>query len=76
MKTYSFCLCLPVVLKAVDDHAELLRESAAVREMIIDLAQMKRRRQLFSVFLGDQLEDVMEQLEIPERLREALKAAS
>ena len=58
----QFLLVLTCVLKAVDDHAELLRESAADPGNDHRLGADETPPAIISVFLGDQLEDVMEQL--------------
>lgn len=73
----QFLLVLTCVLKAVDDHAELLRESAADPGNDHRLGADEAPPAIISVFLGDQLEDVMEQLVRYRRgYAEALKAAS
>ena len=51
----QFLLVLTCVLKAVDDHAALLRESAADPVMITDWELMKHHRQLFPYSLANNL---------------------
>lgn len=58
----QFLLVLTCVLKAVDRHADLLRESAADPGNDYRLGANEAPPAIISVFLGDQLEDVLEQL--------------
>lgn len=58
----QFLLVLTCILKAVDKHADLLRESAADPGNDHRLGANEAPPAIISVFLGDQLEDVLEQL--------------
>ncbi len=58
----QFLLVLACVLKAVDVHADLLRESAADVGNDHRLGAHEAPPAIVSVFLGEQLEDVVEQL--------------
>ena len=58
----QFLLVLSCVLKAVDVHADLLRESAADPGNDHRLGAYEAPPAIISVFLGEQLEDVLEQL--------------
>ena len=58
----QFLLVLSCVLKAVDTHADLLRESAADVGNDHRLGANEAPPSIISVFLGDQLTDVMNQL--------------
>ena len=58
----QFLLVLTCVLKAVDVHADLLRESAADAGNDHRLGAHEAPPAIISVFLGDQLEDVLNQL--------------
>ncbi len=58
----QFLLVLCCILKAVDEHADLLRESAADVGNECRLGGNEAPPVIISVFLGDQLEDVMSQL--------------
>ena len=58
----QFLLVLTCVLKAVDDHAALLRESAADPGNDHSLGANEAPPAIISVFLGEQLEDVLEQI--------------
>ncbi len=58
----QFLLVLSCILKAVDEHADLLRESAADVGNDHRLGANEAPPAIISVFLGDQLEDVVEQL--------------
>lgn len=58
----QFLLVLACVLKAVDRHAELLRESAADVGNDHRLGANEAPPAIISVYLGEQLEDVLEQL--------------
>ena len=55
-------LVLACILKAVDTHADLLRESAADPGNDHRLGANEAPPAIISVFLGEQLEDVVEQL--------------
>ena len=58
----QFLLVLSCILKAVDVHADLLRESAADPGNDHRLGANEAPPAIISVFLGEQLEDVVEQL--------------
>lgn len=58
----QFLLVLACILKAVDRHADLLRESAACVGNDHRLGADEAPPAIISVFLGDQLEDVIDQL--------------
>lgn len=58
----QFLLVLTCILKAVDTHADLLRESAADVGNDHRLGGNEAPPAIISVFLGEQLEDVLEQL--------------
>ena len=58
----QFLMVLTCILKAVDEHADLLRESAADPGNDHRLGANEAPPAIISVFLGDQLEDVIEQL--------------
>ena len=58
----QFLLVLTCILKAVDDHAALLRESAADPGNDHRLGANEAPPAIISVFLGEQLEDVLEQI--------------
>ena len=58
----QFLLVLTCVLKAVNRHAELLRESAADPGNDHRLGANEAPPAIISVFLGEQLEDVLEQI--------------
>ena len=58
----QFLLVLTCILKAVDTHADLLRESASDVGNDHRLGAHEAPPAVISVFLGEQLEDVMEQL--------------
>lgn len=58
----QFLLVLVAILKAVDTHADLLRESAANPGNDYRLGADEAPPAIISVFLGDQLEDVLTQL--------------
>lgn len=58
----QFLLILTCMLKAVDTHADLLRESAADPGNDHRLGGHEAPPAIISVFLGEQLEDVLEQL--------------
>ena len=58
----QFLLVLACILKAVDVHADLLRESAADVGNDHRLGANEAPPAIISIFLGEQLEDVVEQL--------------
>ena len=58
----QFLLVLTCILKAVDEYAELLRESAADVGNDLRLGGDEAPPAIISVFLGEQLQDVIEQL--------------
>ncbi|BFL48456.1 glutamine synthetase III [Lactonifactor longoviformis] len=58
----QFLLILTCIIKAVNRHADLLRESAAVTGNDHRLGANEAPPAIISIFLGDQLEDVLEQL--------------
>lgn len=58
----QFLLVLGCILKAVDTHADLLRESASDVGNDHRLGANEAPPAIISVFLGEQLEDVIEQL--------------
>lgn len=58
----QFLLVLACVMKAVDRHADLLRESCAVPGNDQRLGAAEAPPAIISMFLGDQLEDVIDQL--------------
>lgn len=58
----QFLLVLACVMKAVDTHADLLRESTAVPGNDHRLGAAEAPPAIISMFLGEQLEDVIEQL--------------
>ncbi len=58
----QFLLVLGAVMKAVDKHAELLRESAADVGNDHRLGANEAPPAIISIFLGEQLEDVINQL--------------
>ena len=58
----QFLLVLACILKAVNKHADLLRESAADPGNDHRLGANEAPPAIISIFLGEQLEDVVEQL--------------
>ena len=58
----QFLLVLTCILKAVDEHADLLRESASDPGNDHRLGANEAPPAIISVFLGEQLEDVIDQL--------------
>ncbi|MDO5540315.1 MAG: glutamine synthetase III [Eubacteriales bacterium] len=58
----QFLLVLTCILKAVDEHADLLREAAADVGNDHRLGANEAPPAIISIFLGDQLQDVIEQL--------------
>ena len=61
-ETIQFLLVLTGILKAIDEHADLLRESAADVGNDHRLGANEAPPAIISIFLGEQLEDVLEQL--------------
>ncbi len=61
-KNIQFLLVLACILKAVDTHADLLRQSAADVGNDHRLGANEAPPAIISVFLGEQLEDVVKQL--------------
>ena len=75
----QFLLILVCILKAVDEHADLLRLSAASTGNDHRLGKQEAPPAIISVFLGDQLDDVMRQLiesGVAERSKEGTKLNS
>ncbi len=58
----QFLLVLSCILKAVDEHADLLRESAADPGNDYRLGANEAPPAVVSIFLGEQLQDVVNQL--------------
>ncbi len=58
----QFLLVLACIMKAVDTHADLLRESAADVGNDLRLGADEAPPAIISIFLGEQLEDVVQQL--------------
>lgn len=58
----QFLLILACILKAVDTHADLLRESAANVGNDLRLGVHEAPPAIVSMFLGEQLDDVLDQL--------------
>lgn len=58
----QFLLVLACILKAVDEHADLLRESAADPGNDHRLGANEAPPAIISIFLGEQMEDVLQQL--------------
>lgn len=58
----QFLLVLACILKAVDIHADILRESASDAGNDLRLGAAEAPPAIISVFLGEQLEDVIDQL--------------
>ncbi len=61
-KNIRFLLVLSCVMKAVDKHADLLRQSASVVGNDLRLGADEAPPAIVSIFLGEQLEDVVRQL--------------
>ncbi len=61
-ENFQFLLVLTCILKAVDIHADLLRESAADVGNDHRLGANEAPPAIISVFLGEQLQDVLSQL--------------
>ena len=58
----QFLLVLACIMKAVDCHADLLRQSAAVPGNDFRLGAQEAPPAIISIFVGEQLEDVIDQL--------------
>lgn len=58
----QFLLVLACIMKAVDVHADLLRQSAAVPGNDFRLGAQEAPPAIISIFIGEQLEDVIDQL--------------
>lgn len=58
----QFLLVLACIMKAVDVHADLLRQSAAVPGNDYRLGAQEAPPAIISIFVGEQLEDVIDQL--------------
>ena len=58
----QFLLVLACIMKAVDIHADLLRQSAAVPGNDYRLGAQEAPPAIISIFIGEQLEDVIDQL--------------
>ena len=58
----QFLLILATIIKAVDDHADLLRMSASTPGNDHRLGANEAPPAIISIFLGEQLEDVVKQL--------------
>lgn len=58
----QFLLVLACIMKAVDKHADLLRQSAAVPGNDHRLGAHEAPPAIISIFVGDQIEDVINQL--------------
>ena len=69
----QFLMILTCILRAVDRHADLLRESAADVGNDHRLGANEAPPAIISVFLGEQLEDVLEQLISPGSATHSLK---
>ena len=61
-KNIQFLLVLACIMKAVDTHADLLRQSAADVGNDLRLGANEAPPAIISIFLGEQLEDVVTQL--------------
>ena len=58
----QFLLVLACIMKAVDVHADLLRQSAAVPGNDYRLGAQEAPPAIISIFVGEQIEDVIDQL--------------
>ncbi len=58
----QFLLILTCILKAVDEHADLLRESASDPGNDFRLGANEAPPAIISIFLGEQMQDVIDQL--------------
>ncbi len=63
MKIHSSWLFLVAVIKAVDDYADLLRVSVASAGNDHRLGANEAPPAIISIFLGDQLEDILKSIE-------------
>lgn len=70
----QFLLVLTAIMKAVDTHADLLREAAANPGNDHRLGANEAPPAIISMFLGEQLEDVLSQLVITGDATSSLKA--
>ena len=61
-ENFQFLLVLACIMKAVDTHADLLRQSASDPGNDHRLGAAEAPPAIMSIFLGDQLDDVVEQL--------------
>ncbi len=59
---FQFLLVLSCIIKAVDTHADLLRQSASDVGNDLRLGAAEAPPAIMSIFLGDQLDDVVRQL--------------
>ncbi|EHQ88788.1 glutamine synthetase III [Desulfosporosinus youngiae] len=62
-ENFQFLTILCAIIKAVDDYAELLRVSAAMPGNDHRLGANEAPPAIISIFLGDQLTDILEQLQ-------------
>ena len=58
----QFLLVIACIIKAVDEHADLLRQSASVVGNDLRLGAQEAPPAIMSIFLGEQLDDVVRQL--------------
>ena len=58
----QFLLVIACIIKAVDEHADLLRQSASVAGNDLRLGAQEAPPAIMSIFLGEQLDDVVKQL--------------
>ncbi len=58
----QFLLVIACIIKAVDEHADLLRQSASVVGNDLRLGAQEAPPAIMSIFLGEQLDDVVKQL--------------
>lgn len=61
-ENFQFLVVLACIMKAVDTHADLLRQSASVVGNDLRLGAQEAPPAIMSIFLGDQLDDVVKQL--------------
>jgi glutamine synthetase len=59
----QFLICLSAVIKAIDEHADLLRVSAATPGNDHRLGANEAPPAIISMFLGEQLTDILDQIE-------------
>lgn len=71
----QFLLLLTLIMKAVDEHAGLLRASAAVPGNDHRLGAAEAPPAIISIFLGEQLEDVLRQLDTTGQATHLIKGA-